>query len=116
MNKNTKPTVALAVLGVAALMTLGNLEAAPAPDPGGHTRKGVAAAKAKDWEKAVAEFTKAIAAQPADAKNYSNRGEVYKITGKLKEAQDDFTKAIELNLKNDDALIDRGQIFLRLKT
>jgi Flp pilus assembly protein TadD len=65
-------------------------------DPGGHTGKGVAAAKSKNYDTAIAEFTKAIEAQPKDAKNYKNRGLVYKLTGKLKAAETDFAKAMEL--------------------
>ena len=89
-------------------MATGNIEAAR--DPGGHTRKGIAAAKAKNWDKAAAEFTTAIEALPKDAKNYSNRGQVYKFTGKLNRAYEDFTKAVELKPRNADAYSDRGQI------
>ena len=106
-------TLAIGLAFTSLLLTAGNIEAAR--DPGGHTRKGVAAARSKQWDKAAAEFTKAIEEQPKDAKNYSNRGEVYKITGKLKKAEADFTKAIELKSKNADAYLDRGQVRLREK-
>ena len=44
-------------------------------DPGGHSAPGVEAAKNRDYETAIAEFTKAIEAEPEDAKNYFNRGD-----------------------------------------
>ena len=96
-NGPSKRGITILAIASTALFTFSDAAAARSGDPGNHTRKGVAAAKAKDWDKAAAEFTKAIEAQPKDAKNYSNRGEVYKITGKLKEASVDFTKAIELD-------------------
>ena len=90
-------------------MTIGNAEARRSSDPGGHTNNGVAAAKKKDYDTAISEFTKAIEEQPKDAKNYKNRGLVYKLTNKLKEAQADFAKAIELDPKDVDALTERAK-------
>lgn len=113
MKKHSNQITVAIGLALIALLAAGNVEAAR--DPGGHTRKGVAAAKSKQWDTAAAEFTKAIEEQPKDAKNYSNRGQVYKVTGKLKKAEADFTKAIELKPKNADAYLDRGQIRLRDK-
>ena len=46
-------------------------------DPGGHSAAGVEAAKNRDYEKAIAEFTKAIEAEPKDA-NYFNRPTAYR--------------------------------------
>ena len=55
-------------------------------DPGGHTNRGVTYARHKEYEKAIAEFTKAIEAQPNDPKNYENRAMVYRLTGKPQQA------------------------------
>ena len=42
-------------------------------DPGGHTNRGVSYARDKQYDKAIAEFTKAIEAQPNDPKNIESR-------------------------------------------
>lgn len=71
-------------------------------DPGGHTNRGVKYARAKKYDKAIEEFTKAIKRQPKDPKNYSNRALSYQLSGKLAEAKADYTKAIELKPDSDD--------------
>ncbi|MGI9087435.1 MAG: hypothetical protein ACR2HH_06815 [Chthoniobacterales bacterium] len=68
------------VTGLVVTCTLFTLESPPsaaarrsshrvAGDPGGHTGKGVAAARKKDYETADGKFTKAIDAQNRDPKN-----------------------------------------------
>ena len=42
----------------------GNAAASNSKDPGGHSARGVEAAKKRDYEKAIAEFSKAIEAEP----------------------------------------------------
>jgi tetratricopeptide (TPR) repeat protein len=69
-------------------------------DPGGHSAKGVEFAKKKEYDKAVEEFTKAIEAEPQDAKNYFNRATAYRGLNKLTEAFNDYSKAIEMDAKN----------------
>ena len=81
-------------------------------DPGGHSARGVEAAKKRDYEKAIAEFTKAIEAEPGDAKNYFNRGTAYRGANKLTEALADFSKAIELAPQDVAAYIGRGEVLL----
>jgi Tfp pilus assembly protein PilF len=51
-------------------------------DPGGHTNRGVEYARAKQYDKAIEEFSKAIEAQPKDPKNYVNRAQVYQAPAK----------------------------------
>ncbi|PYJ12323.1 MAG: hypothetical protein DMF06_00050 [Verrucomicrobia bacterium] len=90
----------------------GNTAATNPQDPGGHSAKGFAAAKSRDYETAIGEFTKAIEAEPGDAKNYFNRGTAYRGANKLTEALADFSKAIEIDPKNAAAYIARGDVFL----
>jgi len=68
-------------------------------DPGGHSALGVEAAKKKDYETAIAEFSKAVEAEPKDSKNYFNRGTAYRRLNKLNEAAADFSQAIVDALK-----------------
>ena len=81
-------------------------------DPGGHSARGIEAAKQRDYETAIAEFTKAIAAEPTDAKNYFNRGTAYRGSNKMNEALADFAKAIELAPKDAPAYVGRGEVLL----
>ena len=90
----------------------GNTTASNPNDPGGHSALGFAAAKARDYEKAIAEFSKAIEAEPGDSKNYFNRGTAYRGANKLTEALADFSKAIELAPQDAAAYIGRGEVLL----
>ncbi|MFL6537801.1 MAG: tetratricopeptide repeat protein, partial [Chthoniobacterales bacterium] len=74
-----------------------------------HAQAGMQAAQAKNYDLAIAEFTKQIEAAPKDTKGYTNRGTAYRNAGKLNEAIADFTKAIEVDPKDDLAYIGRGQ-------
>ena len=90
----------------------GKTAASNSQDPGGHSAKGFEAAKNHDYEKAIAEFTKAIEAEPGDAKNYFNRGTAYRGANKLPEALADFSKAVEVDPKNAAAYVGRGEVLL----
>ena len=59
-------------------------------DPGGHSAKGFEFAKKKEYDKAIAEFTEAINADPKDAMNYFNRATAYRGAGKMDEARAEF--------------------------
>src|SRR5262245_66693333 len=76
--------------------TTNNTTATNPNDPGGHSALGVEAAKKKDYETAIAEFSKAVEAEPKDAKNYFNRGTAYRRVNKLNEAAAEFSQAIDL--------------------
>src|SRR5207244_4353632 len=68
----------------------------------------------KDWVGAIADATRAIELLPsADA--YRGRGDIRRDQGKLDEAIEDWTKAIELNPKDADAFNRRGQAKLSRK-
>lgn len=84
-------------------------------DPGGHSARGVEFAKKKEYDKAVEEFTKAIEAEPQDAKNYFNRATAYRGLNKFTEAFADYSKAIELDPKNTAGYVGRGEVLLQQK-
>lgn len=50
-----------------------------------------------DWEKAIAEFNAAIAANPQDPENYRFAGRVYLDSGRPKDAEAAYRKAVELS-------------------
>src|SRR5215469_18385188 len=66
----------------------------------------------KQYDQAIAEFTKAIQANPKQATFYTNRGYTYLHLNKLDEAVADFSKAIELDNKEYGAYIGRAQVYL----
>ena len=84
-------------------------------DPGGHTNRGVRYARHKQYDKAIAEFTKAIKAQPNDTKNYENRAMAYRLGGKPAQALGDLSKIIEMRPKDADAYAAKGQIEVEQK-
>ena len=84
-------------------------------DPGGHSAKGFEFAKKKEYDKAIAEFTEAINADPKDAMNYFNRATAYRGAGKMDEARADFSKAIEMAPNNASAYVGRGEVLLQQK-
>src|SRR5438132_524412 len=75
---------------------------------GDHTARGVELAQQKQYDAAIAEFTKAIEAAPKDARAYTNRGTAYRASGKLQEAIADFSKAIEVSPNDEMAYRERG--------
>src|SRR5688572_32793093 len=81
-----------------AVLALTPLHAAN-PTATGHANKGVQLAQQGAFDQAVEEFTKAIEADPRDARFYRDRGGVYLTMKRFQDAINDFTKAIELSPK-----------------
>src|SRR6266700_7287484 len=77
--------------------------------------KGNQLFESKQYEQAVAEFTKAIEANGKQPVFYQNRGFAYIGLEKGPEAAADFSKAIELAPKDERAYIGRAQASLLQK-
>ena len=60
------------------------------------------------YESAIAEFSKAIEADPGFSDVYYNRGFAYSKVGKLDQAISDYSKAIQLNPEDSDSYYNRG--------
>jgi tetratricopeptide (TPR) repeat protein len=69
----------------------------PSTDAIARTKQGLAHYKQGEFEKAIADYTKAIELDPAYAVAYNNRGIVYHDQGELDKAIADVTKLIELD-------------------
>jgi tetratricopeptide (TPR) repeat protein len=106
MNISKTPFIFLA----ATLVALAIAPLAPAANPTatGHATKGVQLAQQGAFDQAVEEFTKAIEADPKDARFYRDRGGVYLTMKRFQDAVNDFTKAIELAPKEYTAYSLRG--------
>ena len=59
--------------------------------------RGIAHAKASDFDKAVQDYNEALSYEPSNATLYSYRGYAYRQLGNLEAAARDFTRALELD-------------------
>ena len=73
-----------------------------------HFQKGVSNAAQSAYEKAIADFTRAIELEPQHVAAYDNRGNALHFLGRHEEAIVDFTRAIELEPQHAEAYINRG--------
>src|SRR5690349_24976349 len=94
----------------------------PAAGAASHMQKGIELAQQKNYDGAVAEFTKVIEATPKDPRGYANRATAYRQGAQAAEAAGDsagaatryssamadFTKAIEVAPKDEVAYRERG--------
>jgi tetratricopeptide (TPR) repeat protein len=94
--------------GFFGLETADAQSSAAAAEVGTNTSKGISFARHQEYDKAIAEFTKAIEAQPQDLKNYANRALAYKLAGKPDESISDFAKVVELRSNDADAWAKKG--------
>ena len=80
-------------------------------DPGGHIQTALALVDQRQFEPAIAEFTVALEANPANALAiYQNRGaNTYLAVGKYAEALADYTKASELKPDDERSYLGKGQ-------
>src|SRR5437773_5199544 len=101
----------------------------PAGGGGNHMQRGIELAQQKHFDAAVAEFTKAIEANPKDARGYANRGTAYRqgartaiaagdqegASTRYQSALADFSKYVELAPKDASGYAEHGQTLSELK-
>jgi tetratricopeptide (TPR) repeat protein len=63
----------------------------------------------------IKEYTKAIEANPRDAKAYLLRGQAYSEKGQYDQAIADFTRALEINPRDTEAYLNRGHAYIDKK-
>jgi tetratricopeptide (TPR) repeat protein len=74
-------------------------------------RRGNAYYDRRDYDSAIADYTKAIEFNARDAAAYNNRGLAYRATGESDKAIADYTKAIEINPTDAIAYNHRGTAY-----
>jgi tetratricopeptide (TPR) repeat protein len=79
--------------------------------PGGYALRGIVYGAKGELDRAIADFTKAIALDPKSTTAYENRGTAQERKGDLDKAMADFAKAIEINPKAYRAYDNRGVIY-----
>ena len=76
-----------------------------------YNNRGAAYGIMGEYDRAIADFTKAIGLSPEDADTYNNRGNVHTIIGDYERAIADFSEAIRLNPQNANAYNYRGHAY-----
>src|SRR5207253_2818105 len=80
-----------------------------------HRAAGVQFADQKQYDQAIAEFTKAIEINPRDVAALENRAYMFLALEKNDEALADFAKSVELAPKDPNAYLGRAQAEINLK-
>ncbi|EGO57868.1 hypothetical protein NEUTE1DRAFT_122217 [Neurospora tetrasperma FGSC 2508] len=86
----------------------------PAEQAEGFKNEGNKFFKAKDYNQAIAHYTKAIVLQPESATYLGNRAAAYMSAGKYKDALEDCTRAAELDPNNPKILLRLARIYTSL--
>src|SRR6188508_1139801 len=120
LNKQTF-TVATALFLSLAAVPIDAAKKPAASGGGNHMQRGIELAQQKHFDAAVAEFTKAIEANPKDPRGYANRGTAYRqaartamaagdqegASTRYQSAMADFSKFVELAPKDASAYLER---------
>lgn len=64
-----------------------------------------------EYDRAIAEFNKALEINPKDSGTYKNRGAAYMNKGQYDQALSDYTKALEINPKDAEVYNARGRAY-----
>lgn len=83
-------------------------------DARGFHDRGLAYASKGAYDKAIADFNRALELEPQFASAFTNRGEMFRLKGDLDRAFADFTQALRVDAKHAPAFLNRGRVF-RLK-
>jgi tetratricopeptide (TPR) repeat protein len=73
-----------------------------------HKRHGLTLARQDQYDRAISEFTQALAIDPQDVETFNNRGSIYTLKGQYDAAMADFTKALSLNPRYAKAYYNRA--------
>ena len=79
-----------------------------------YNNRGLVCADRQDYQRAIADFSKAIELNPQFAQAYNNRAMAYTLQGDFEKALPDFSKMIEFNPKSAQAYCNRGVVYYHL--
>ena len=79
-----------------------------------HFKKGHSYQEKGQWDKAIAEYNKAIELNPEYAEAYYNRGLAHYHKGQYDQAISDYNKAIEINPEYAVVYHNRGSAYIKL--
>ena len=78
-----------------------------------YCNRGVSYFEKGQYDKAIADYNKAIEIDPKDARAYNNRGIAYGKKGQYDLSIADFNKVIEINPSDAEAYINRGHTHMK---
>lgn len=84
----------------------------PQLDAAGYARRGSASASRRDYARAIADLSRAVELDPAQADYFYQRGRAYQSANRPDEALQDFTHAITLRPDHVPALMARAELRL----
>jgi tetratricopeptide (TPR) repeat protein len=76
-----------------------------------YRKRGFAYSRLRDYQRALAEFDRALELSPNYARAYASRGSVYRYLGVDQQAIDDASRAIDLKPRNAWAYAIRGHVY-----
>ena len=80
-----------------------------------YSLRGIAKLNHKQYDEAIRDFNEVIRRNPNDPHIYVNRGNAYRFTGKLQDAINDYSKAVNLDNKHFLAMYNRAEVQTELK-
>jgi tetratricopeptide (TPR) repeat protein len=75
-----------------------------------HNARGVAYAKKRDYDRAIADYTRAVRLDPQDGYGFFHRGEAFHDTGDYGRAITDLSQAIALKVEADAAKVSEAAL------
>jgi tetratricopeptide (TPR) repeat protein len=97
-----------AVASPANLASLSNVVQRNPNDPQAYNMRGSVLGRARRYDEAIVDFTKAIQLDPNYAQAYANRALAYREMKKLDLAFNDYTRAIQIDPGYSEAYVGRG--------
>lgn len=76
--------------------------------------RGMNSLKKREFDRAVSEFSDAIAAAPGDSKSYLQRAKTFMMLKRYEPAVDDYTKAMKLSLPNAEVILARAAAYEKM--
>jgi tetratricopeptide (TPR) repeat protein len=117
-NRNKIPVVVPWILGLLLILSCAGFQGlSPHRDEIStvYVEQGMDFYNHKDFTGAIEKFTKAIEADPANARAYLQRSQAYLATDETDKALSDLTQAINLDPENADAYILRSSVYFLKK-
>ena len=109
-NLNIPQTAATATPSATPTAAAPQAEADAPTDADGFRRRGMAFASMREWDRAVADLTRACDLAPHDEQNHYQRGIIYLEDGQFKSALQDFNAALTLQPDDIQAHMVRAQL------
>ncbi|HEU4390846.1 MAG TPA: tetratricopeptide repeat protein, partial [Blastocatellia bacterium] len=92
------------------LFSMVSAQRSTADSAASYIERGNALFKRGDFDRAIADFSMAIAFDPRSATAYYNRGNTHRVRGEWDEALSDYDKVVEIDPKMSSGFANRGAV------